>query len=459
MPELFVQQRRMLASSPLRRVTGCVGEVTGLSIAADGFRAPLGTMCEIHRSIGEPLAAQVVGLRGDRAVLMALHEPVGLCAGDEVTSVPGMQCVGVGRQMLGCVLNGLGRPIGAVRSFTVEAQYPVFADPPAALSRRAITSPLPTGIRAIDAFNTLGGGQRMGVFAGTGVGKSVLLGMIARNTAADVIVVALIGERGREVGDFIRKDLSEEGRKRTVMVVSTSDESPVLRVRAAFVAAAVAEYLRDQGNDVLLIMDSTTRMAMAQRQIGLSAGEPPTTKGYPPSAFALLPQLLERSGRTERGSITGLYAVMVEGDDINEPISDAIRGILDGHVWLSRDLAHRGQYPAVSVLESISRLMPDVTSEEQMEAMVKVRRILAVWRDIEDLVNIGAYAAGTNVEYDTAVAMKPEIDEFLRQGIYDPAEFSTTCGRLLALAEEIDATKERLSQPGNGQAKRKAQPA
>ncbi len=285
----------------------------------------------------------------------------------------------------------------------------------------------------------------MGIFAGTGVGKSILMGMIARFSAADVIVVALVGERGREVGDFLRKDLGEDGLARCVMIVSTSNESPVLRVRAAFTATAVAEYFRDQGADVLLMMDSTTRMAMAQREIGLSAGEPPTTKGYPPSVFALLPKLLERSGRAARGSITGLYTVLVEGDDISEPISDAVRGILDGHLWLSRDLANKGHYPAVSVLESISRVMTDVADEEHLKAAATVRQVLAVWADIEDLVNVGAYSAGTNVEFDVAFKMKPAISEFLKQPMKERATWKETREGLLQLADEIRSLRERLA--------------
>jgi FliI/YscN family ATPase len=269
------------------------------------------------------------------------------------------------------------------------------------------------------------------------VGKSVLMGMIARYTSADVTVVALVGERGREVGDFLRKDLGKDGLKRSVVIVSTSDESPVLRVRATFLATAVAEYFRDQGADVLLLVDSLTRLAMAQRQIGLAAEEPPATKGYTPSVFAMLPQLLERSGRTQAGSITGFYTVLVEGDDINEPISDAVRGALDGHVWLSRSLANRGHYPAVSVLESISRVMIDVVDGEQMEAARTVSRVLAVWRDIEDLVNIGAYARGTNAEYDLALEAKPLIDAYLRQSIAEHVGFEEAKRQLLELNERI----------------------
>lgn len=444
----FRHHRELVDRAQLTRATGRVADVTGLTVVADGLSLPIGSLCAIERASADPVAAQVVGARGDRAILMTLSDTLGVSAGDPVTSTPGMQYVPVGRQMLGTVLNGLGRPIGGRTDFTVETHYPVYGDAPSALTRRPITRALPTGIRSIDALHTIGGGQRLGIFAGTGVGKSILMGMIARHTAADVAVVALVGERGREVGDFLRKDLGEEGMARTVMVVSTSDESPVLRVRAAFVAAAVSEYFRDLGHDVLLMMDSTTRMAMAQRQIGLSAGEPPTTKGYPPSVFSLLPRLLERSGRTERGSITGLYTVLVEGDDINEPISDAIRGTLDGHIWLSRDLANRGHYPAVSVLDSISRVMVDVVSTEHVKAAAEVRRVLAVWHDIEDLVNVGAYAVGTNVEFDVAVKMKPVIDEFLQQGMHEKAAFDRTNEELLKLAEDIAALRHRLADNG-----------
>lgn len=445
MPELFSNHRRLIDRALLCRVTGRIREVTGLMLVADGLSVPVGTLCRIERRNAEPIAAQVVGASGDRAVLMSLEEPLGVGTGDPVITTAGLQHVAVGRQMLGCVLNGLGQPIGGRTDFKVEAHYPVYAPPPQALRRVPIDRILPTGVRAIDALHTVGGGQRLGIFAGTGVGKSVLMGMIARYTQADVVVVCLIGERGREVGDFLRKDLGEEGMRRSVLVVSTSDQSPVLRVRAAFVATAVAEYFRDLGRDVLLLTDSTTRMAMAQRQIGVAAGEPPTTKGYPPSVFALLPTLLERSGRTDKGSITGFYTVLVEGDDITEPIADATRSILDGHVWLSRSLANRGHYPAVSVLESISRVMGDVADEAHVAAAATVRRVLAVWDDIEDLVNIGAYAAGTNVEFDVAVKMKPAIDEFLRQEIGECAEFTETRDRLVELGTEIEALREQLS--------------
>lgn len=445
MNDMFSNQQLLIEQAAFYRVSGRVCEVTGLTVVAEGLPLPVGALCRIDIGQGDSLGAQVVGIRGHQAVLMTLREPLGIAVGDKVVSTVGLQHVPVGRQMLGTILDGLGRPIGGVTEFAVEAHYPVFRDAPPALSREPIVDTLSTGIRAIDAMHTIGCGQRLGIFAGTGVGKSVLLGMITRFTSADVAVVALVGERGREVGDFIRRDLSEVGMSRCVLVVSTSDQSPVLRVRAAFVATAVAEYFRDLGKNVLLMMDSTTRMAMAQRQIGLSAGEPPTTKGYPPSVFALLSKLLERSGRTERGSITGLYTVLVEGDDITEPVSDAVRGILDGHVWLSRALANRGHYPAVDVLESISRVMPDIVDDEHLSATATIRRVLAVWNDIEDLVNIGAYAAGTNVEFDVAVAMKPAIDDYLRQAIDERAVFSDVREGLVALAAAIEQRRQTLS--------------
>ena len=430
-------------------ITGRVSQIVGMTVLAEGLPATLGAVARIEPHSVPPIDAQVVGFRSSTAVLMPLREPRGVAAGDPVSSSAAMQVVPVGRQMLGRVIDGMGRVIGSVggdgRDFAVEAHYPVYAPPPAPLSRRPIQKAVAVGVRSIDAMHTIGCGQRMGIFAGTGVGKSVLMGMIARYTSADVTVVALVGERGREVGDFIRKDLGEEGLRRTVLVVSTSDESPVLRVRAGFVATAVAEYFRDLGHDVLLMMDSVTRMAMAQREIGLAAGEPPATKGYTPSVFALLPRLLERAGQAARGSITGLYTVLVEGDDINDPISDAARGTLDGHVWLSRRLANRGHYPAVSVLDSISRVMVDVADDEHRKAAREIRAVLAIWSEIEDLVNIGAYAEGHNVEYDIAVKMKPRIDAFLQQGMREAVTLAESRHAIVELARETSTLRMTLT--------------
>ncbi|MCH7525868.1 MAG: FliI/YscN family ATPase [Planctomycetes bacterium] len=444
MKTLFERQRRLIKQARLMRVTGRVIEVSGLTVCAEGLQLPVGSMCTIVPSSAPPIDAQVVGVGHGRTILLTMAEPLGTGVGDEVTSSPSMQLVGVGRRTLGRVLDGAGRPIDEKGPLLPDDHYPVYGDAPEPLARRPIEQRIATGVRSIDSMLTIGGGQRMGLFAGTGVGKSVLLGMMARYTSADVTVIALVGERGREVGDFLRKNIGEEGAAKTVMVVSTSDESAVLRVRACFVATAIAEYFRDEGKDVLLLVDSATRMAMAQRQIGLAAGEPPTTKGYPPSVFALLPRLLERAGRTQRGSITGIYTVLVEGDDINEPVSDAIRGVLDGHVWLSRSLANRGHWPAVSVLESISRLMVDVVDEAHLEAAKAVRRVLALWADVEDLVNLGAYAKGSNVEFDLAVEMKPQIDAFFQQSMNERARADETRARLLELHERLQATEDRL---------------
>ncbi len=444
-PVLFAQKKRILDRTNLIRVSGRVIEMTGLTIIAEGLPLSLGSICEIKPAHRKPVLAEVVGFRGKRSILMSLSDPIGVGPKDVVTSMPAMETVGVGQQLLGRVLNGLGQPIDGAGACNIEQHIPIYTSAPEAFVRRHIDEPMTTGIRSMDAMLTLGRGQRIGLFAGTGVGKSVLMGMISRYTDADVTVIALVGERGREVGDFIKKDLGEEGIKRTVMVVSTSDESPVLRVRACFVATAVAEYFRSLGKNVLLLMDSVTRLAMAQRQIGLAAGEPPATKGYPPSVFAMMPKLMERAGRTDRGSITGIYTVLVEGDDINEPIADAARGVLDGHVWLSRKIANAGHYPAVSVLDSISRVMPDVITSEHLSAARSVRRILATWADIEDLVNIGAYAKGANLEYDLAVEMMPRIRAFLEQGQSQRCDGLATTDSLLEIQNDIESMRLRLS--------------
>jgi len=358
------------------------------------------------------------------------------------------QTVAVGESLLGRVLDGQGEPLdgrGPLEDTTRRSLSPAVIDP---LSRPPIQEPLATGVRAIDALISLGRGQRVGVFAPPGLGKSTLLGMMARHTAADVSVVALVGERGREVRDFIDNNLGEEGLARSVVVCATGDEPALVRIRAALAATAIAEYFRDQGRDVLLLMDSVTRFCQAQRQVGLAAGEPPATKGYPPSVFAALPLLLERSGRTEKGSITGLYAVLVEGDDLAEPIADAARGVLDGHIQLSRSLASRGHWPAIDVVNSISRLAHDVTDGDQQAAQRQVLRLLSDYGQVEDLVNIGAYAGGSNADFDLAIACKSTIDQFLEQGrseVKGRAEFEKTRGQLLALRQAIETRRAALS--------------
>ena len=441
---VFAHQIRAVVEGISERLVGQVSGMSGLTIEVEEFAAPVGALCTVRSRAGRRIPAQVVGFRERKTLLMPLSETAGVGRGDDVVCDSSRQTVGVGDGLLGRVINGLGEPIDGKGGTHVGQYYPLMRQAPPAMTRRRIDQWLGTGIRAIDATATVGTGQRLGIFAGTGVGKSVLMGMISRYTSADVIVVALVGERGREVGDFLARDLGPEGLARSVVVVSTSDESPVLRVRACYLATAVAEYFRDQGKDVLLLMDSLTRLAMAQRQIGLAAGEPPTTKGYTPSVFAMLPQLLERSGRTEAGSVTGFYTVLVEGDDITEPIADATRGVLDGHVWLSRELANRGQYPAISVLDSISRVMVDVTDPEHQAAAQTVKGVLARWGEIEDLVNVGAYAAGTNSEFDLAVFGKPLIDKFLRQDIEEGTTMERARRDLLALAQTLDQRSRQL---------------
>ncbi len=425
---------------------GRVADVTGLTVSVDGLPAPVGAMCRIRRKGERPADAQVVGFREDRAILMPLDDLRGVSRGDEVVTLASEARVGVCEALAGRVIDGMGRVIDDGPKVFHDTYYPLYRPAPRALDRPRIREPLATGIRSMDTLLTAGRGQRLGLFAGTGVGKSVLMGMIARYTEADITVVALIGERGREVNEFLEKDIGPQGRRKCVMVLSTSDESPVLRVRAAFTATAVAEYFRDQGKNVLLLMDSLTRTAQAQRQIGLAAGEPPATKGYTPSAFALLPQLLERAGQTHEGSITGFYTVLVEADDVNDPIGDAVRGVLDGHVWLSRSLANRAHYPAVSVPESISRVMTDVVDAQHLAAARTVLQALATWDQIEDLVSIGAYANGSNPAYDAVIQTRPAVLAFLRQRIDEGAGFAEGRTQLLTLAQQIEELTRRLSQ-------------
>jgi flagellum-specific ATP synthase len=345
--------------------------------------------------------------------------------------------VKVGPQLLGRVLNGLGEPFDGKGAMLLQETGRVNNEPPNPLDRRRISEPMITGIRAIDGFKTVGKGQRVGLFAGSGVGKSVLLGMIARNCKSQVNVIALIGERGREVKEFLEKDLGEEGLARSVVVVATSDQPALIRLKAAMVATAVAEYFRDQGADVMLMMDSSTRLAMAQREIGLAVGEPPTTRGYTPSVFAMLPRLMERAGMGKIGSITALYTVLVEGDDMDEPVADAVRSVLDGHIVLSRSLAHRNHFPAIDVLKSVSRCMTDVTAKDHRARIGKLLNYMAVYADAEDMVNLGAYVRGSNPQLDMAIAVHPEVDKFLIQAVDDKSEFKATVDKVAALAGTV----------------------
>lgn len=406
------------------KVNGRVTDVIGLVIESAGPSAMIGEVCSVRRGRqGTSIPAEVVGFRGSRVLLMPLAPMEGIRAGSEVVATRSSHRVAVGEALLGRVLDGLGEPADGGPLPACSALYPVQAPPPGALGRARITEPLSLGVRAIDGCLTVGRGQRIGIFAGSGVGKSTVLGMIARNTSADVNVIALTGERGREVRDFIEESLGEAGLRRSVVIVATSDQPALVRIKSALVATAVAEYFRDQGADVMLMMDSVTRLAMAQREVGLAIGEPPATRGYTPSVFALLPRLLERAGTSERGSITGLYTVLVEGDDMNEPVADAVRGILDGHIVLSRALAQQNHYPAIDVLQSVSRLMPSIASPEHMAAAGELRFLLATYREAEDLINIGAYVDGTNPRIDRARRCIEAIRAFLRQRPDEPCTF------------------------------------
>lgn len=413
---------------------GRIKQIIGLTIESAGPEAQIGEYCTIRsKHLQSPVGAEVVGFRGDRVLLMPLGEMDGVGPGSEVVASGHSLRVPVGPSLLGRVLDGLGRPIDGKEPPEPEAYYPVSNAPPAPLSRRRITQHLGLGVRAIDGLMTIGRGQRVGVFSGSGVGKSTLMGIIARNTEADVNVVGLIGERGREVRDFIERDLGEEGLERSVVVVATSDQPALVRLKGAFAATAIAEYFRDQGKDVMLMMDSVTRFAMAQREVGLAIGEPPATRGYTPSVFAQLPKLLERSGTSSRGSITGLYTVLVDGDDMNEPIADATRGILDGHIILSRRLASKNHYPAIDINSSLSRLMVEITDDDHQQAASMLREVLSTYSEAEDLINIGAYNLGSNPKIDDAIDRIEAVNGFLRQGIYERSTFADAVTQLKAV--------------------------
>ncbi len=401
---------------------GKVQSVVGLLVEASGLNAAVGELCFIHEGAAPDsrrVKAEVVGVRGDTSILMPLQETHGLRAGCLVRRSSLPLTARVGSALLGRVIDAGGRPLDDKGPLIVSDEQPVHNEPPSPLRRQMISTPMFTGVRALDAFTTLGKGQRIGIFAGSGVGKSTLLGMIARQARADVNVIGLIGERGREVQEFIYDNLGEAGLERSVVVAVTGDQAAMSRVKGASVTVAIAEYFRDQGLDVLLMMDSVTRVAMAQREIGLAVGEPPTTRGYTPSVFAMLPRLLERAGPSERGTITGIFTVLIDGDDMNEPIGDAIRGILDGHIVLSRKLAHANHFPAIDVLESVSRVMPRVTSDEARDAAGEARSLLAAYRSAEDLIRVGAYQEGSNPETDRAVAAVEPLRRFLRQSVYE----------------------------------------
>ena len=396
---------------------GKISQIIGLTIESVGPQVSMGEICKIKGRDGEEINAEVVGFKNSRVLLMPLGDMNGVGLGQEILATGETLAVNVGKALQGRTLNGLGEPIDGLGPLMSEKQYPVQREAPDPLRRNRIKNPLKLGVRTIDGLLTIGKGQRVGIFAGSGVGKSTLMGMIARNTSADVNVIALIGERGREVREFIEKDLGEEGLKHSVVVVATSDQPALVRIKAAYLATAIAEYFRDEGNDVMLMMDSLTRFSMAQREVGLATGEPPVSRGYTPSVFAQLPKLLERAGNSDKGSITGLYTVLVDGDDLTEPITDAARGILDGHIVLSRKIANKNHYPAIDVLASISRVMSDVTTPEHRECAGEIKRLMAVYKESEDLINIGAYVKGSNEEIDMAVAKNKAINMFLQQKV------------------------------------------
>ena len=418
----------------LLKVNGKVEQVIGLVIESVGPNCALGDVCMIKSREGHDLClSEVVGFRSNRVLSMILGDASRVGPGSEIVATGRSLSINVGKELLGRVIDGLGRPLDGKGPVVTDEIRSIYASPPNPLTRRRITESVATGIRSIDALLTLGKGQRVGIFAGSGVGKSVTLGMIARNTSADVNVIALVGERGREVSEFLDSELGPEGLRRSVVIVATSDQASLIRLKAAFMATTIAEYFRDAGMDVMLMMDSVTRLAMAQREVGLAIGEPPTTKGYTPSVFAMLPKLLERAGNSRSGSITGMYTVLVEGDDMTEPVADAVRSILDGHIVLSRRLASAGQYPAVDALESVSRVMPAIVTPAHRAAVHRFLDMMATYRESEDLINIGAYVKGSNPRIDRAIRNWEAMREFLRQDSGEKADFNGSVARLLDL--------------------------
>ena len=416
------------------RVIGSVVSTEGIAVSVAGFPVPLGALAQIEQPGQEPILAEAVGFRDDVTLLCSYSDLTGIRRGARVELIQTVPRLRVGDELLGRIVNAFGQPIDEEPRPVLSERMRYDRRPPDAYTRPRIDTVLSTGIRAIDGFLTVGRGQRIGIFAGSGVGKSVTLGMMTRYTDADVIVIGLIGERGREVNDFIQRNLGDEGKRKSVVVVSTSNEPALMRVRAAQGAMTIAEYFRDRGKNVLFLIDSLTRYAQALREIGLAAGEAPAAKGFPPSVFSSIPRLVERAGRAQSGSITSFITVLVEGDDKDDPICDAVRGLLDGHIWLSRKLSNRGHYPAIDPLESISRLMPDICSAEHVNAANQLRRLLGIYAENEDLISVGAYQEGSNPEIDRAVRLKPAIDAWLCQRTDEPSTFDEALGGLMALA-------------------------
>jgi flagellum-specific ATP synthase len=408
---------------------GVVKNVIGLTIEVQGITAFVGEVCKIYNISNEEISCEVVGFKNMDVILMPLGELVGISPGCKVVPTGNPLSVKCSEELFGKVLDGLGNPLDG-SEISKYTNYSLNATPPDPLKRRRITEILPTGVRAIDGFLTCGEGQRIGIFAGSGVGKSTTLGMLAREAKADINVIALIGERGREVRDFLEKDLGVNGMRKSIIVCATSDQPALVRLKGAFTATAIAEYFRDQGKKVILMMDSVTRFAMAQREIGLAIGEPPASKGYTPSVFSMLPKLMERSGMSDKGSITAFYTVLVDGDDFNEPIADAVRGILDGHIVLSRELAAKNHFPAIDILASISRLMSEVATKDHKEAASMARDLMATYKDSEDLINIGAYVKGSSKKIDRAIHYNDSIESYLIQGMDDSTEFEVSINKL-----------------------------
>lgn len=445
----------IIETDPIK-FTGRVVRVHGMLIESEGPVAVVGELCQIITD-DKPkgLKAEVVGLNGNIVQLMTFADVQGVKIGNEVIASGEILSIPVGNVLLGRVVDSLCQSADGKPEPYSNVRYPVVASPPNPMKRKAIRQRIVTGIRAIDGLLAVGRGQRLGIFSGSGVGKSTLLGMIARNTNADVNVIALIGERGREVIDFIEHDLGPEGLKHSVIVTATSDQSPLARIRGAYTATAIAEYFRDQGKDVMLLFDSVTRFARAQREIGLAIGEPPATRGYTPSVFETMPKLLERSGTSEKGSITGFYTVLVDGDDMDEPISDTVRGILDGHIVLERALAQRGQYPAINVLKSISRLSNRVSGENTKKAVLRMRKLLAVYTESEDMILVGAYQKGSDAGIDDAIEHYPRIYDFLTQDVNDPAKLKDTLKKLAEITDiEIPDTECGEEALGSGAIKK-----
>jgi flagellum-specific ATP synthase len=435
--DIISKYRALIDKTDIIKVNGRVVDVIGLVIISIGPNVALGEICTIIDKTGyEVCKSEVVGFKEGKVLSIAIGEIQRISPACEIVATGRTSMVGVGEALLGRVIDGLGNPIDGKGPIDFSSYRSIYREPPSPLERARISRPLQTGVRAIDGLLTCGCGQRIGIFAGSGVGKSVTLGMIARNTSADINIISLVGERGREVREFIERDLGEEGLKRSVIVVATSDKSALIRIKGAYIATTLAEYFRDLGKDVVLMMDSVTRFAMAQREIGLTIGEPPTTKGYTPSVFSILPKLLERAGCSDKGTITGFYTVLVDGDDMNEPIADAVRSILDGHIVLSRKIANKGQFPAIDPLQSISRVMPDITAVDHRKRAMNFNEILSTYKEAEDLVNIGAYVRGSNPQIDHALSKINLLRSFLIQDKNEKAIYSETVSRL---KEIIDA--------------------